>query len=346
MYDLRVGVGNYKPLPLSRQKIAKLQTAALDAIRKVPGGPSAVLSTYSENPTEWDIPPLYFSDYKGVPLCVGAIGLIAPKGNYKEDFDKLVSKFAAEGWSPGFESMLERRVGGEGLHPSVFSKTGGLAQFVVEYVVAAATTLDRPIITNGLHFALKVMGAEGYEYIGIVDNKIVGTDIVVKGFDLYEMTINTRGSVITKSYGVYDRALKWADESFEYIDDADKFKMALSLLKLSSDPDKLYCPDEAAFEQRVRLAKGVKLQQSLSASRLTYEKFSDIRKIWLVTEKTPEEAFQDLLTALVPEVYDSVAFKKLFGMLPTLDEPLTKRQLNRIDRGIDLFSQDFARMKE
>lgn len=348
VYDLSSGEGCFSPLPVTKNHRRSLRTAVLAAVREVPGGAKAVMATYSERPTEWDIPPLYSGYYKGVALHIAPEAVRVSNLNAFQEFDLLLKRFISEGWGKTLNSMLERRFGTMASHPASFDRANrNPGRFAVEYVVALSRFYHYGIQSSADTFAIRVPINDSFDLLGLVNGTVTGTDIRVSEADLYDWLLSARGTVTTVNYGVYDRILRWAEVNFDAVDDVDKLRLALSMLKLSQDPTEPFNEEEVTFEQKVRSAKVLRADAGKPAGPLTYDRFVEIRAIWLEAgEYSPEETFLELFSALVPDVYDSQKFKKLFGKLPVLEEKLTLKMLNRIDRGIELFTAEFTRMKE
>lgn len=347
VYDLSKEEGCFSPLPVSGRQRQHLQSAVLGAIRNVPGSIKSIMSTYSVRNTEWDIPPLYSGKY-------GEAGLyIAPDTGKREHdpaipFITMILRFSREGFSKTVSSMLERRVGAMASHPVVFDRDNRHpGRLAVEYVTALLRIYRYGLVMTSDTFAIRVPDGEDFRLMGIEGGVITGTDIRVSEADLFEWLLMPRGTVVTVKYGVYDRILFWAEKNFEDVRDVDKFRLALSLLKLSQDPNLPYCPHEAEFEAKLRHTTELRVAKSGMNGPLTYERFAEIRAIWLeVGDKSVEECFLDLFSALVPDIYDSEKFRKMFGKLPELDDKLTMRMLSRIDKGVETFTAEFSRMKE
>lgn len=345
VYDLSEEEGCFSPLPLAGAHKNALRLAVLSTIREVPGGSKAVLSTYSEKKTEWDVPPLYAGSYRGIGLQIGCEKVSVPKGApIAADYRELVDAFRCEGWSNRFRTRLRRRVGDVADHHLLFTRSStDVGRFVAEYVIALSRQFNKSLYVSDGTLALHVPGInDTLDLIGIVEGDILGFNLKVNPSDLYDWILAPRGTVITEHYGVYDRILRWAEENFAVVEDIDHLRLALSLLKLSSvGPNE----EETAFEHRVRYTRSAKEGAGNGESPLTYERFVEVRALWVEGSKCQEDKLQDVFTALVPSVYDSEKFKKLFGVLPRLDHELTKKELARIDKGVGLFSTDYLQMK-
>ena len=313
VYDLAKEGGSWSPLPLGKMQRRSLEGAVMRAVKKVPSGPSTVMTSYRKQRTVWDIPPLQPGDYSGVSLTVCGYD-IEPQGDPYEDYMMLVRNFVKYGWEPKFMEKLHRRVG-KLMHNEFVISREGVIKFVIDYTVLMYGRFRTGLLTGESTFATLIPHKNSLLPVGIVDGAVIGTDYTITPNDLYNFVLEGRGQVITEYYGVYDRLLAWSDEAFLEIDDVDKFRVAVTLLKLSLDHTKPIAPEEVLFEQNLHYAKEKQIVKQF-VSPMTYDDFTEIREKWVNTNmRSPEEKLQDLFEALVPKFYDSEKFKSLFGII-------------------------------
>lgn len=344
VYDLAKEGDKWSPLPLGKMQRRSLEGAVLRTVKNVPAGPSMVMSCYRKERTVWDIPPLNPGDYQGVTLTVCGYDVELPNDPYK-DYMLMMNTFIKHGWDRPFMEKLYRRIGVLADNELVISREG-VVKFAIDYTVLMLGRFNGGLLSAESTFATLIPNKDMLSPVGIVDGEVIGTDYKITPNDLYEYVLLTRGQVTTQYYGVYDRLLAWSDEAFLEIDDVDKFRTAVTLLKLSQDHTKPFCPFEVKFEQAIRNAREKPIKKAFVA-QMSYDKFTEIRETWVNrNSRRPEDKFQDLFEALVPDYYDSEKFSKMFGVMPKLDLELTPKDFVKIDKGIERFTVEFARTKE
>lgn len=348
VYDLTKTGGYFSRLPVDPVSRRSLRAAVLRAIRPIPFASREILSSYSPSPTEWEIPPLYSGRLSGAPLQLAPKEVKLPRNQTPgETYKVLLDTYKSSNWTGQLANMLHARFGDLAWSKSVFTRVDStIERFAVETVVAMSSAYSINTLQDDSSFAIQVFNGEGLEHIGIIDDRITGTDIVLERGLMLSWLLSPRGVVITDNYGVYDRMLLWTEKNYGTLEDADKLRVALAILKLSGDLSGKADAEEVDFEKQIRNLKEVAPPEEPFAAPLDYEKFVEIRALWVgAAQQNQEEAFLNLFEALVPGVYDSEKFKALFGCLPELDSTLTTKQLTRIDKGILKFTEDYTRME-
>lgn len=326
--------GGFVPFALSRMHRSSLQRAILEAVTSVPGSIHDALQCYSPELTVWDIPPLVAGKLRGVSLQIAPDTAIVTPSKVLRDFDQLLEGFIAKGWTLNLEKALVSRFGDLAKSPVVFDRDNtDPRRFVMEYIVAASRRLYLGLIAHESTFAMRYITDNGEVLKGIVDGKLLGTELTMTAQEINDFLYQSRGVVTTHHHGIYDRLQIWASMSYGVIHDADEVRMALTLLKLCGNIE-----EEALFETRLRNSEMAVV--NMSNNLMTDELADDIRAMWLEGNSTsPEEALRAIADKLVPDVIDSVILKKYLRVLPS-DKKLSKREVGLVTVGIDRLAQD------
>ena len=328
-------------LPAGALNVRLLFSLALGALEVAGATPEAILTTYSDIPQLWDIPPR-LANVGHIPVNVRIPDTGKSSAHLIDLHTELRALVRRCGVGDRVRQTLVETLGDKTRHPLVFLSSEPSREaadlFSVEFLIA---------VGNG-RSNLKVQHntmVRTFPGKRTVISQIKLNDRVSPGLQaewVQERVFGPRGTIVYGTFDIFDRCLVWANQITPK-EDTKNLRLALSWLKLVQDRELAY-----EFEQAVRRVEPFVAEPAdLEYVELlyTHESLDYARDLWMNQEdKDDHTAFRDFYDYLVPTYLDDDQFRKLFKTGMVLKADFTDDIRRRIDAGMMNFAGWFLRM--
>ena len=328
-------------LPPGSLNVRLLFSLALGALEVAGATPEAIMTTFTDVPQLWPIPPR-LANVGHIPVNV-KIPDTGRSSAYLIDLHREL-RTVVRRCGVGDRAMQEiaDALGERTRHPLVFLPSEPSKEaadlFSIEFILAVGNGRSELKIQHNT-MVRTFPGKRTYI------SQIKLNDKVSPGLQadwLQERVYGPRGIIVYGTFDIFDRCLVWADRVAPK-EDTQYLRTALSWLKLVQDKELTY-----EFEQAIRrIEPFVAEPKDTEYAELlyTYDALDYARDLWMKQEdKDDHTAFRNFYDYLVPTYLDDNQFRKLFKTGMVLKEDFTDDIRRRLDAGMMNFAGWFIRM--
>ena len=338
--DLNAEPGAMPQLPPGTLNVPMLFGLALGALEVAGATPEAVLTSYSDVPSLWPIPPR-LAQIGSMQFSVKVPDTGYSSGYLIDLHQSLRRTVRRCGLDLRVREMLADALGPKARHPLVFTPTEASAEaadlFSLEFILATGNSRSR--LTIQANSVVRKFQGKREVLSNLKLNSKLSPKLTADW--VASRTYGPRGVIVYKHFDAFDRCLVWADQNVPK-EEAQNIRLALSWLKLCQDKELAY-----DFEQALHTITPFVADNPTDYGELLYslESLDLARDLWLNQEdKDDHIAFRDFYGFLVPTYLDDDQFRKLFKTGMVLKEDFTDDIRKRIDAGMLNFSGWFLRM--
>lgn len=328
-------------LPPGSLNTSFLMDIAASALELAGATPEAVLTSWSDAPGIWPIPPrLMLAGQSPIALRLDSPKLLSILIALHNRCREAVKKY---GMGPLVRAELLDVLGAKSTHPLAFTSTEPSEEaanlFSLEFILAVGKldsklTVQQTSVTR--IFAGKRDGLAELRLSRRNSKELTAEWIADK---LYK----PRGTVVYGTVDVFDRCLLWAErENLSRF--GDTLRHALAWMKVAQDKSLAY-----DFEQRLLSIEPKQLYTAkveYGESIFNGDTLNYARDLWVNSGKDDHSAFRDFYEYLVPTYLDDDQFRRLFQTGMVLKEDYNPTIGKRLDAGMLNFSTWFMRMME